>query len=141
MDVVNIVKTNKILAILTLMTIIGVLMFDIYHYSPAYGVTEINNVNTLFLVPFIVLVCGFGILLGSTKLQDEFEVAYKKRLTKREKEVIALIISGKRNQEISDELFVDISPIKSHINSIYRKIQVKNRKQLIQIGESVLKEG
>ena len=123
------------------MTTIGVLTFDIFHYSKAYGIVEINNVNSLFLVPFIALICGFGILLGSTKQNDEFESSYQKRMTGREKEVIALIIQGKKNKEIAEELFIDISTVKSHVNKIYKKSGVKNRKGLLEIANAVLNKG
>lgn len=134
----NTIKSNKILVILILLVSIGVLVFDIFHYSSAYGIVEINSLNSLFLVPFIVLVCWLGILLGTTKQRDEFDLAYQKKITEREKEVISLILLDKKNKEISDELYVDISTIKSHINNIYRKTGVKNRKELLLIAKSIL---
>ncbi len=91
-------------------------------------------------MPFITLVCWLGILLGKSKQTDEFDLAYQVRITEREKQVIALILENKKNKEISDALFVDISTIKSHINNIYRKTGVKSRKELILIGKSVLKK-
>ncbi len=128
---------NKILIILSLMIILGVLAFDIFHYSKAYGVVQINMVNSLLLVPFIVLVCGLGMLLGTTKQKDDFEYSFQKRLSKREIEVIALIKQGKRNKEIAEELFIDLSTVKTHLNKIYRKTGVKNRKELAALGFSV----
>ena len=136
----NTIKSNKILAVLILLVSIGVLVFDIFHYSLTYGLVEINSLNSLFLVPFIDLVCWLGVLLGKTKQTDEFDLAYHRKVTEREKEVISLILLGKKNKEISDELYVDISTIKSHINHIYRKTGVKSRKELLLIAKSVLKE-
>ncbi|WP_282081214.1 helix-turn-helix domain-containing protein [Aquimarina algiphila] len=138
--ILHIIKSNKILGILALLVFIGVLVFDIFHLSASYGIVEINSINSLLLVPFIVLVCWFGILLGKSKLSDEFDMAYQGKISNREKEVIALIVTGKKNKEISDELFVDISTIKSHINNIYRKTGVKNRKELISVAKSVLEK-
>ncbi|WP_271783735.1 helix-turn-helix domain-containing protein [Aquimarina algiphila] len=138
--ILHIIKSNKILGILALLVFIGVLVFDIFHLSASYGIVEINSINSLLLVPFIVLVCWFGILLGKSKLSDEFDMAYQGKISNREKEVIALIVTGKKNKEISDELFVDISTIKSHINNIYRKTGVKNRKELILVAKSVLEK-
>jgi DNA-binding CsgD family transcriptional regulator len=137
----HIIKSNKVLVILILLVSIGVLVFDIFHYSSSYGIVEINNINSLFLVPFIVFVCWLGILLGKSKQTDDFDLAYQERITEREKEVICQILNGKKNKEISVELFVDISTIKSHINNIYRKTGVKNRKELILIAKSVLEKG
>lgn len=51
-------------------------------------------------------------------------------LTVRQKEVYELIISGKTNKEIISELFIEQSTLKSHINQIYRKLNIKNRNEL-----------
>ena len=136
----NVIKSNKILVILIFLISIGVLVFDIFHYSSTYGIVEINIVNSLFLVPFIALVSWLGILLGKTKQTDEFDLAYQSKITRREKEVMSLIVQGNKNKEISDKLFVDISTVKSHINSIYRKTGVKSRKELLEIAKLTQKE-
>jgi DNA-binding NarL/FixJ family response regulator len=51
-------------------------------------------------------------------------------LTERQKEVYNLIISGKTNKEIMSELFIEQSTLKSHINQIYKKLNIKSRKDL-----------
>lgn len=51
-------------------------------------------------------------------------------LTMRQKEVYDLIISGKTNKEIISELFIEQSTLKSHINQIYRKLNIKYRNEL-----------
>ncbi len=48
-------------------------------------------------------------------------------LTNREKDILKAIIDGRSNKEISDALFISIETVKSHIKSIYQKLQVKNR--------------
>jgi LuxR family maltose regulon positive regulatory protein len=49
----------------------------------------------------------------------------------REAEVLRLIASGKTNAEIAQALVVAVSTIKSHINSIFGKLQVSNRREAI----------
>ncbi|MFH2002405.1 MAG: LuxR C-terminal-related transcriptional regulator [Planctomycetota bacterium] len=51
-------------------------------------------------------------------------------ISPREKEIIALVISGKSNQEIVEQLFISPDTVKKHIYNIYKKIGVKNRVQL-----------
>lgn len=51
-------------------------------------------------------------------------------LTERQKEVYGLIISGKTNKEIMTELFIEQSTLKSHINQIYGKLNIKSRSEL-----------
>ncbi len=58
------IKSHTILVILTPLITLGVLVFNVFHYSSSYGIVEINSFNSLLLVPFIVLVCWLGMLLG-----------------------------------------------------------------------------
>ena len=51
-------------------------------------------------------------------------------LTTRQKEVYDLIILGKSNKEIMASLFIEQSTLKSHINQIYKKLNVKSRREL-----------
>ncbi len=51
-------------------------------------------------------------------------------LTERQKEVYDLIISGKTNKEIMAELFIEQSTLKSHINQLYRKLNIGSRREL-----------
>lgn len=133
------IKQNKLLIILTILVCIGVLMFNVFHFSTNYGIVEINNINSLLLVPFIILVCWLGMTLGSNKKINELELAFENKLSDREKEVFELMLTGKKNKEIATELFVDISTVKTHINNIYKKTGVKNRKELTFLGREVLK--
>ncbi len=50
-------------------------------------------------------------------------------LTQREIEILSLIIEGKSNPEISEELIISIHTVKAHIESIYRKLGVHNKVQ------------
>lgn len=52
-------------------------------------------------------------------------------LSGREQEVLRLMADGRRNQEIARELVVEVGTVKSHANSIYRKLAVENRVQAI----------
>lgn len=51
-------------------------------------------------------------------------------LTTRQKEVYDLIISGKTNKEIISELFIEQSTLKTHVNQIYKKLNIKCRNEL-----------
>lgn len=48
-------------------------------------------------------------------------------LTKREREVIALICEGLKNQEISDRLFISEATVRHHLTSIFGKLQLSDR--------------
>ena len=52
------------------------------------------------------------------------------RLTKQELNIARLINSGKTNLEVADELCISMSTVKTHINNIYRKLNISSRKEL-----------
>ena len=54
-----------------------------------------------------------------------------KKITQREAEVLAEIRLAKTNKEISKTLFIEESTVKIHIKSIFKKLNVKNRLELI----------
>lgn len=55
------------------------------------------------------------------------DVVVKYRLSPREAEVLALLLEGRTNNEIGEELFVSLSTIKAHITSIFQKTNARNR--------------
>lgn len=50
-------------------------------------------------------------------------------LTKRELEIIKLLVSGMYNKEIADNLHISEKTVKNHISSIFKKINVSDRTQ------------
>lgn len=49
------------------------------------------------------------------------------QLTKREHEVLALLKSGKTNRQIATALVIEESTVETHLDHIYRKLDVPNR--------------
>ncbi|MFE9579431.1 response regulator [Nocardia sp. NPDC006044] len=52
-------------------------------------------------------------------------------LSARELDVLGLIAKGHNNSEIAKELFIGVSTVKSHINSLFAKLHVRDRPQAI----------
>lgn len=52
-------------------------------------------------------------------------------LTKREQEVLALVASGKSNQEVADELFISVKTVDTHKTHILDKLGLKNTAELV----------
>ena len=52
-------------------------------------------------------------------------------LSKREVEVLQNIARGYSNREIADKLFVSQNTVKTHINNIYSKLEVRRRTQAV----------
>jgi len=100
-------------------------LFQITHISYA-----------LFSVFVFVDLCSYffrhysrdlDITSAKTSLKDKFS------LSEREIEVIELLAQGLTNQNICDQLHISINTVKSHIKSIYKKLDVTNRLQLINL--------
>ena len=67
---------------------------------------------------------------------EGFRKNSKKSLSFQEKKVLDLIVEGKTNKEIADELFVSIHTIKAHVQHILKKLSVKSRVQAAVIASN-----
>lgn len=52
-------------------------------------------------------------------------------LTEREQEILVHLLQAKSQQEISEELFIALGTVKTHIHNIYQKTDSANRNQII----------
>ncbi len=53
------------------------------------------------------------------------------KISRREQDVLRLLLQGKRNKEIQEALFISESTVKNHSYSIYRKLDVSSQTQLM----------
>ena len=53
-------------------------------------------------------------------------------LNKRELEILSLLAQGHSNQEIAAKLFVSLSTVKTHIQNLFEKLDVKRRIQAVE---------
>ena len=49
------------------------------------------------------------------------------RLTKRERDVLSLLVKGNTNKEMAEVMFISEKTVKNHLTSIFRKLGVKDR--------------
>ena len=62
---------------------------------------------------------------------NEMEKARASLLSKRELEVASLIAQGMKNREIGERLFISPTTVRHHVTSIFNKLNVNNRFELI----------
>jgi len=98
--------------------------------------------------PFILpnLLARIEAVLRRSKWQSE-TIAKKEKninknvnidaLTPKEKEVLALVAKGASNQEIAEQLFVQDVTVKTHLNSIFKKLKVSNRTQAVLLAMEI----
>lgn len=92
-----------------------------------------SNFNWTYLV--------IGLLLASVLLNLWFVFSAKRRktkqhseakeqLTKQEQNVLDLLLSDNTNKDIAETLFVSVSTVKTHVNNVYKKLNVNSRDEL-----------
>jgi DNA-binding NarL/FixJ family response regulator len=69
--------------------------------------------------------------------QQRPQIAQEEGLTRREQEVLNLLIKGKPYKEIASILYVSLDTIRSHVRRIYRKLHIHSRAEImVKFGKS-----
>lgn len=98
-----------------------------------------NGADDYVVKPFVLpnLLARMEAVLRRSKPQNE-TVAKKSDLlaplTAKEKEVLKLVSQGFSNKEIADKMFVREVTVKTHLNSIFKKLKVTNRTQAVLVS-------
>lgn len=75
----------------------------------------------------------FGEKARAVKKHDP-EAAKVATLTEREREVVALVGEGLRNKQIADRLFISEGTVRNHLTTIFSKLEVSDRFELIMLA-------
>jgi len=89
--------------------------------------------NYQFIYGMSLLLLAIGLLLFflfSNKQKEEAESEWLTRLSKKENEILPLVFQNMSNKEIANELCISTSTVKSHINNIFKKLNIKSRAEL-----------
>ena len=75
-------------------------------------------------------------------LSAQSEVTNSKldELSNRQREVFDLILGGKSNKEITTTLHIELSTLKTHINQLYKILEIKSRKEIKQIDKVIIRK-
>jgi DNA-binding NarL/FixJ family response regulator len=71
------------------------------------------------------------IAMGAAQTEEEHWPGHELGLSRRESEVLSLLVNGLSNRAIADHLIVGDETVKTHLRSIYRKLDVKDRAQAV----------
>ena len=101
-----------------------------------------NGADDYIVKPFILpnlLARMEAVLRRSTR---QAQPAVKKNisltpLTAKEKEVLGLVSQGFSNKEIADKMYVREVTVKTHLNSIFKKLKVTNRTQAVLLAKQI----
>lgn len=101
-----------------------------------------NGADDYIVKPFILpnLLARMEAVLRRSARQSE--PAPKKNisltpLTAKEKEVLELVSQGFSNKEIADKMYVREVTVKTHLNSIFKKLKVTNRTQAVLLAKQI----
>ena len=78
-------------------------------------------------------ILGYLTRSGLLKLKEKNNNVIKD-LTNQERKIILLVKEGKSNKEISEELSIGLSTVKSHVYNIYSKLDIKTRKGIFNMN-------
>lgn len=94
-----------------------------------------GNVGSVLwiLISVLAFIVGFLICLALLKFFRKNKNLLHD-LSVQERKIYALILEGKSNKEISETLSIGLSTVKSHVNSIYSKLDINSRKDILNLN-------
>ena len=121
-------------ALISLLTsvFLGRILGIIFSSSPDGGLYTIAVSFTTVFVTILIIPNLFDTIdreVVKIKEENKFEKKVN-TLTEREIEIYNLLIKGKKNQEIAEELFITDNTLKTHLRNIYKKLNVAGKKEL-----------
>lgn len=86
----------------------------------------------LLQVALILSLLANVYLLTFRKLNVRIKAkSLRQKLTPQERKIVNRILQEKSNKEIAAELFVSLSTVKTHINNLYKKLEVSSREEIV----------
>lgn len=72
-----------------------------------------------------------GYIIAAREVFEAFSFLEKRGITKREYQLIQLVVAGNTNRQIADALNISLRTVETHITSIYSKLGLERRSELI----------
>lgn len=86
-----------------------------------------------------IITCIFSLIAGFlicllVKFRKPNKKIFIQDLSLQERRIYGLLLEGKSNKEIADFLVIELSTVKSHISSIYSKLNISSRKDILNLN-------
>jgi DNA-binding CsgD family transcriptional regulator len=121
------------ISVITLIIFMKVEMSEIAQWAAQLSVMFLFILAPFLWIRLVFLRYAWSMAeLMNTRMPFE-KVFTRYSISDREKEIIVLIIEGKSNSEIKEKLFISQHTVKNHLSNIYRKLDVKNRYELMHL--------
>lgn len=137
-SVISFIKTNDKLKKSISIWFVFLLVWSVFGILNDYHIVQFLSVK---LLPILNILLNIVFLFFFTKKHlveiatFEEKIFDKYNISIREKDVLRLLLIGKSYKDISDELFISLSTVKTHINNIYKKTKVSNRYELLELSK------
>jgi DNA-binding CsgD family transcriptional regulator len=86
--------------------------------------------KVLFFLILLIFVLT-GVLFAYRLYKKRMIVKISQSLSQRESSIVRLILESRTNKEIASDLNIELSTVKTHVNNIYAKLKIGNRKELL----------
>jgi len=120
-------------------TALAIILFQVSNIFLVYKYFKFDYYITAVAILFLVA----GFFVSKYKQPDKNNNDTAKdilsNLTSRELAILQLIAEGKSNKEIAAINYVEVSTIKTHINNIYAKLALQNRREAVNYGKKLIK--
>jgi DNA-binding CsgD family transcriptional regulator len=133
-DVVKRVKKYSILMIISLILIIIDAFIPQVNFVKRlfpYGILSLPVFMSVISVLTILELKKYFVDNSNKQYNLNMDKLIEFKITPREREVISCILEGMTYQEASDTLHISISTAKTHMNNIYKKLEVNNKLEMI----------
>lgn len=129
----------KLIVKISLVTAAVIILFQVVSVLYVYKYFKFDY----YLAAVALCFLGVGLVIARykpVKAKNPQRADPTAQLTARELHILQLIIDGKSNKEIAAINFVEISTVKTHINNIYTKLGLSNRKEAINAYKNKLNQ-
>ncbi|MEM1324120.1 MAG: response regulator transcription factor [Bacteroidota bacterium] len=112
----------------------GYLLKEDTHTNLVDAIRNVYEFNGIPMSPAIARK-AMNMLVGreSPQKSSKNSIDQATDLSKREIEILKLLVNGKKYRQIAEELFISPLTVKKHVSNIYEKLHVSNRAQVIQL--------
>lgn len=121
-------RVFKILSLVLLLSVIFVIYRDLLNFNRSYYFAF-----PIFYSYLSIYILYILIKTKKTGISPLADLADKYNLTEREISVIKELIKGSTYKDIGETLYVSINTVRTHINNIYKKCDVRSKIELINL--------
>ena len=121
------IKTSVKIGIATALAII---LFQVSNIFLVYKYFKFDYYLTAIAILFLIA----GYLISRYQQPAEANDTKPDKLSElsgRELSILKMIVEGKSNKEIATTSFIEVSTVKTHINNIYAKLGLQNRREAV----------